>query len=86
MIEPLTRRQEDLWNYWVDYTLKKGYSPRHIEVAEEFDIAIQTIHTLLLRMEKKGWMKRLNKNERNWIPTTPKKDSRQEKYLASLGT
>ena len=84
MIEPTTKREGELWNYWNSYLAKNGFSPGHMEAAKEFKIAVQTVHTLLLRMEKKGWMKRLNKTQRNWVPTTPKKDSKQEKYLGGL--
>ena len=73
-----------MWKYWNEYILENDYSPGHTEAAKEFKITVQTVHTLLLRMQKKGWMTRLNKTKRNWIPTTPKKDFQREKYLESL--
>ena len=65
MFEPLTARQNDVFEYMKDYIAKYGYAPSVREVCDELNLkSTSTAHAHLSQLEKKGYIFRNNAKPR----------------------
>ena len=55
----LTERQQQIWNYLVEYVDRHGYPPTVREIGEEVGLASpSTVHALLANLERAGLLRR----------------------------
>src|ERR1700704_2176081 len=55
----LTDRQQQIWNYLVEYVDRHGYPPRGREIGEAVGLASpSTVHAHLANLERAGLLKR----------------------------
>lgn len=68
MKEPLTKKQRKVYDYLLQYYIRHGYMPSHVEIAKRFKILVggSTIHHLW-KLEEKGWIKRKKSHARHII-------------------
>ena len=55
----LTGRQQEIWNFLVDYVDRHGYPPTVREIGEAVGLASpSTVHAHLANLERAGWLRR----------------------------
>ena len=52
----LTKRQKQVYEFLNNFSIKKGVSPTHKEIAKKFNLAISTVHEHISSLEKKGYL------------------------------
>jgi SOS-response transcriptional repressor LexA len=64
----LTKKQEEVYNTFIDLTQKKGYFPTSREIGEALDKDEAGIHRFMNTLEEKGWIKREDRKTRTARP------------------
>ena len=72
----LTGRQQEIWNFLVDYLDRHGYPPTVREIGQKVGLASpSTVHAHLANLERAGYLRR--------DPTKPRALEFADRYLAT---
>jgi len=83
-MSPLTKRQQEIFEYISSYIDKKGYSPIYEEIKDNFGLsALSTVHEHITELVNKGYLLRDEKSPRG-IAVIPKKKQYMEIPLLGL--
>ncbi len=83
-MNPLTKRQQEIFEYISSYIDKNGYSPTYEEIKDNFGLsALSTVHEHITELVNKGYLLRDEKSPRG-IAVIPKKKQYMEIPLLGL--
>lgn len=83
-MSPLTKRQQEIFEYISSYIDKKGYSPTYDEIKDNFGLsALSTVHEHITELVNKGYLLRDEKSPRG-IAVIPKKKQYMEIPLLGI--
>lgn len=83
-MSPLTKRQQEIFEYISSYIDKNGYSPTYEEIKDNFGLsALSTVHEHITELVNKGYLLRDEKSPRG-IAVIPKKKQYMEIPLLGL--
>jgi len=83
-MSPLTKRQQEIFEYISSYIDKNGYSPTYDEIKDNFGLsALSTVHEHITELVNKGYLLRDEKSPRG-IAVIPKKKQYMEIPLLGL--
>lgn len=83
-MSPLTKRQQEIFEYISSYIDKRGYSPTYEEIKDNFGLsALSTVHEHITELVNKGYLLRDEKSPRG-IAVIPKKKQYMEIPLLGI--
>lgn len=83
-MSPITKRQQEIFEYISSYIDKHGYSPTYDEIKDNFGLsALSTVHEHITELVNKGYLLRDEKSPRG-IAVIPKKKQYMEIPLLGL--
>lgn len=83
-MSPLTKRQQEIFEYISSYIDKNNYSPTYEEIKDNFGLsALSTVHEHITELVNKGYLSRDKKSPRG-IAVIPKKKQYMEIPLLGL--
>lgn len=87
-MKPLTKKEAELWHFWVEHIKKNGFAPNFYEAAKKQNVSYQMVQQRVRAMIVKGWMVRLPTGSlkfrrRGIFPSNPKV-SKSKRYLERI--
>lgn len=67
-MKPLTKKQQEVYSFVMEFRSENGYSPSLGEIADEFAMSHQGVNCHVKAIVEKGWLNKQPGKSRSLIP------------------